>query len=100
TRVGVRRDQDVARIEISLRPSEDDSGPSLYGPGGNRQANQRTGWKVVASIRALDCLAIRRQHARWRERPIRREGFLAFPNELMVHLVRAHGLPKLFEPEV
>jgi hypothetical protein len=60
--------QDVARFDIGLRHVQDDAGPPLGGPGGNRQAHQRTGRHVVASVRAGDVSPIRREHPWRRER--------------------------------
>ena len=52
------RDQDVARFEIGLCHVQDDSGPPFDGPGRIRQADQRTGGQIVASVRSGDGLAI------------------------------------------
>src|SRR6185312_14699435 len=51
-----RGDQDVAGLGIGLRHVQDDSGSPFDRPGGNRQADQRTGWQVVAAVRAGDAL--------------------------------------------
>jgi len=75
--VRVGRDQDVARFEIGLRQVMNDAGPPLDDPGGNRQAHQRTGWHVIASVRPGDDLAIRCEHPGRRQRLIRPERVLA-----------------------
>ena len=76
-RVRVRGDQDVAGFEIGLRHVEDDAGPALDRAGGNRQADQRVGRHIVATVRAGDDLAIGGEHAGRRERLVRRERVLA-----------------------
>ena len=73
--------------------------PSI-GPGGNRQADQRAGRHVVASVRPGDGLAVRREHPGRRERLIRPERVLALADELVIHLVRAHDVVELLEREV
>src|SRR5207237_2994706 len=97
TGVRVSRDEDVARFEIGLRHVQDDSGSPFDGPGRNRQADQRTGWQVVASVRSGDGLAVRCEHPGWRERFIRPERLLAPTDELVINLFRAHDVVKLLE---
>ena len=99
-RVRVGGDEDVARFEVGLRHVQDDAGPPLDGPGGNRQADQRAGRHVVASVCPCDDLAVRREHPGRRERPIRRERVLAPADELVVHPVRPHDVDELPEREV
>src|SRR2546430_4265805 len=98
--VRVGRDQDVARFEIGLRHVQDDTGPPLDNPGGNRQADQRAGRHAIASVRPGDDLAIRREHPGRRQRLIRPEGVLALGDELFIRVVRAHDVVELLEPEV
>src|SRR5665213_2991651 len=98
--VRVGRDQDVARFEISLRNVMNDAGPPLDDPGGNRQADQRTGRHVVAPVRPGDDLAIRREYPGRRQRSIRPERLFALGDELIIHVVGAHDIVELLEREV
>ena len=83
-------------FEIGLGHVQDDAGPSLDGPGGNRQADQRAGRDVVAPVRPGDDLAVRGEHPGRRERLVGPERVLALADELVVHLVacaRRRGAP-------
>ena len=84
-------------FELGLRHVQDDAGPPLDGPGGDRQADQRAGRQVVAPVRAGDDLAVRGEHPRRRERLVRPERVLALADEPLVHPVRAHDLVELLE---
>src|SRR3984885_8561065 len=98
--VRVRGDQDVARFELGLGHVQNDASPSLEGPGGNGQAGQRAGRDPGAQVRPLERLAIRREHPGRRERLIRPERILALADELVIHVVRAHNVVQLAEPEI
>ena len=63
-------DQDVVRFEIGVRHVQNDPGPSLDGPGRDRQPDQRAGRHIVATVRPGDGLAIRGEHSGRRERLI------------------------------
>jgi hypothetical protein len=78
----------------------DDTSPSLDGPGGNSQADQRARRDVLASVGSGDDLAIRREHTGWGERLIQPERLLALANELVIHLVRAHNVLEFLDPEI
>ena len=71
--IRVGRDEDVARLELGLCHVQDDAGPPFDRPGGDGQTDERAVWQVVASVRPGDDLAVRREHAWWRECVIRRE---------------------------
>src|SRR4051812_33313118 len=98
---GIRKgsDQNVARFEIGLRQVMDDARPALDGAGGNRQADQRAGRYIVASVGPGHGLTIGREHPGRCEQLIRPELVFAPANELLVCPVRAHGLLQLLEPQ-
>ena len=43
---------------FGVRDVQDDAGPALDDPGGDREADQRTGREIVAPVRPGDGLAI------------------------------------------